>query len=137
KRGRKAPFSSRKTMMTTMSTTITTLKSELTDMVNAANDLQALEAARVAALGKNGKITGLMKTLGSMSPEERKEAGAALNVLKDDIATLIEKQESALKTQALDQKLANEQIDITLSPRPERSGHIHPISQTMEELTAI
>jgi phenylalanyl-tRNA synthetase alpha chain len=120
-----------------MTSTISALKTELTDMVAAANDLQSLEAARVAALGKNGKITGLMKTLGSMSPEERKEAGAALNVLKDDIAALIETQETALKAQALDQKLANEQIDITLSTRPERRGMIHPISQTMEELTAI
>ena len=120
-----------------MSNTITALKTELTEMVEAANDLQSLEAARVAALGKNGKITGLMKTLGAMDPEARKEAGAALNVLKNDIAALIEQQEAALSAQALDQKLAGEQIDITLSPRPERKGHIHPISQTMEELTAI
>lgn len=123
--------------MTDMTSTITALKTELTQMVETASDLQTLEAARVAALGKNGKITGLMKSLGAMDPEERKSAGAALNVLKDDIAALIEKQEAALKSQALDQKLANEQIDITLSPRPERKGHIHPISQTMEELTAI
>jgi phenylalanyl-tRNA synthetase alpha chain len=126
-----------RTEMTDMTSTITALKTELTQMVETAADLPTLEAARVAALGKNGKITGLMKSLGAMDPEERKSAGAALNVLKDDIAALIEKQEAALKSQALDQKLANEQIDITLSPRPDRKGHIHPISQTMEELTAI
>jgi phenylalanyl-tRNA synthetase alpha chain len=120
-----------------MTDTMTTLKTELTRMVGEATDLAALEAARVAALGKNGKITGLMKNLGSMSPEERKTAGAALNVLKDDIAALIDRQEAALRKQALDQKLVNEKIDITLSPRPERRGHIHPISQTMEELTVI
>jgi len=126
-----------RTEMTDMTSTITALKTELTQMVETAADLPTLEAARVAALGKNGKITGLMKSLGAMDPEERKSAGAALNVLTDDIAALIEKQEAALKSQALDQKLANEQIDITLSPRPDRKGHIHPISQTMEELTAI
>lgn len=120
-----------------MTQTISTLKNELTALVSGAADLAALEAARVAALGKNGKITALMKNLGSMSPEERKEAGAALNLLKDEIAALIEGQETALKKQALNQRLADERVDITLSPRPERRGHIHPISQTMEELTAI
>ena len=123
--------------MAEMTDTMTALKTELTRLVADAADLAALEAARVAALGKNGKITALMKNLGSMSPEDRKEAGAALNVLKDDIAALIDTQERSLKKHALDQKLANEQIDITLSPRPERRGHIHPLSQTMEELTAI
>ncbi len=120
-----------------MTDMIAALQTELTAMVENAVDLAAIEAARVAALGKNGRITALMKSLGAMSPEERKEAGAALNRLKDDIAGLIEKQEAALRKQALDQKLAGERIDITLSPRPERKGHIHPISQTMEELTAI
>ena len=120
-----------------MSANIAELKTELTGMVEAANDLDSLEAARVEALGKKGKITGLMKMLGGMDPEERKTTGAALNVLKDEIAALIAKQESALKKQALAQKLATETIDVSLSPRPERAGKIHPISQTMEEITAI
>jgi phenylalanyl-tRNA synthetase alpha chain len=123
--------------MTDMTQTISALKTELTAMVQSATDLAAIEAARVAALGKNGKITALMKSLGAMSPEERKEAGAALNLLKNEIAALIEQQEGALKKQALDQKLEDERIDITLSPRPARTGSIHPISQTMEELVAI
>lgn len=121
----------------TMAQNIAALKKELSALVSAANDLKSLDEARVAALGKKGKITGLMSTLGGMSPEERKETGAALNELKNEIAALIEKQESALKKQALDQRLATETIDITLSPRPERKGHIHPISQTIEELTVI
>ena len=123
--------------MNNMTSTIATLKTELTAMVEAATDLPAIEAARVAALGKNGRITALMKNLGTMTLEERKEAGAALNDLKNDIASLIEKQESSLKKQAMDQKLARETVDVTLSPRPVRRGHIHPISQTMEELTVI
>ena len=123
--------------MTDMSANIAELKNELTGMVEAANDLDSLEAARVQALGKKGKITGLMKTLGGMDPEERKTTGAALNVLKDEIAALIASQESALKKQAMAQKLSTETIDVSLSPRPERVGKIHPISQTMEEITAI
>lgn len=106
-------------------------------MVEAANDLDSIEAVRVSALGKKGKITALMKTLGGMDPEERKTTGAALNLLKDEIAALIASQEYALKKQALEQRLATETIDVSLSARPEKQGKIHPISQTMEELTTI
>ncbi len=113
------------------------LKTELIQMVEAANDLSALEAARVAALGKKGKITEQMKGLGKMDPDARKEAGAALNLLKDEIAALIDKQERALKKQALDERLDTEKADVTLSPRPEAKGSIHPISQTMDELVSI
>jgi phenylalanyl-tRNA synthetase alpha chain len=123
--------------MTDMSQTIATLKEELTGLITAANDLPSLEEARVTALGKKGRITDLMKTLGALDPEERKSTGAALNVLKDEIAALIAGQEAALKTQALDARLASETLDVTLSPRPDKKGHIHPISQTMEELASI
>ena len=120
-----------------MSANISELKEELVSLVSAANDLDTLEAARVQALGKKGRITGLMKTLGGMDPEERKTTGQALNVLKDEIAALIEGQERALKKQEMEQRLATETLDVSLSPRPEAKGKIHPISQTMEELTSI
>lgn len=123
--------------MSDMSQNISQLKTELTSLIEAANDLQSLEQAKVTALGKKGRITDLMKNLGKMDPEERKTTGQALNVLKDEIADLINKQEAALKRQALDLRLATETIDITLSPRPERKGHIHPISQTIDELVTI
>ena len=61
------------------------LKSEITDQVAAASDLDALEQARIAALGKKGRVTELMKGLGNLPPDERKEAGQALNALKSDI----------------------------------------------------
>ncbi|GJL85902.1 MAG: phenylalanine--tRNA ligase alpha subunit [Micavibrio sp.] len=118
-------------------TDIASLKTELTTMIEAANDLQSLDEARVTALGKKGRITGLMKTLGGMDPEERKTTGQALNALKDEIASLISKQESALRKQEMAGRLETETIDITLSPRPEKKGHIHPVSQTMDELVTI
>ena len=118
-------------------TDVNALKEELVSIVEAANDLTTLEAARVSALGKKGKITGLMKTLGGMDPEERKTTGAALNVLKDEIAALIARQERALKNQELEQRLATETMDVTLPVRPQAKGKIHPISQTMEELITI
>jgi len=123
--------------MTDMNQNITALKDELTGMVEAANDLESLEAARITALGKKGKITDLMKTLGKMDPEERKSTGAALNALKDDIADLIARQEQALKRQDMEQRLATETADVTLPVRDEKQGAIHPISQTMEELVSI
>lgn len=123
--------------MTDMTQTIASLKTELTDMVAAANDLQALDTVRVTALGKKGKITDLMKSLGNLDPEARKETGAALNALKDEIAALIETQEKSLKKQALEDRLANETVDVSLSVRPQMKGTIHPISQTMEEIISI
>ena len=120
-----------------MSQIIAALKTELSGLIAKAGDLSALDEARVQALGKKGRITDLMKTLGGLDPEERKATGAALNVLKDEIAALIATQEAALRQQALDARLASETLDITLSVRPEKKGHIHPISQTMEELASI
>ena len=123
----------RKTSMTD----INTLKKELTGQIESARDTKTLEDVRVHVLGKSGQITALMKTLGQMDPEERKTKGQELNALKDEIAALIERQETALKRQELDARLVNETIDITLSPRPEAAGKIHPLSRTMEELVAI
>ena len=113
------------------------LKTELLETIGAANDLQSLDQARVTALGKKGKITGLMKNLGQMSPDERRETGQALNVLKDEIATLISSKEDNLKKEALNKRLETETVDVTLTPRPEKTGSIHPITQTMDELIAI
>ena len=114
-----------------------TLKSELLDAVAAASDLDALEKVRVEALGKKGRVTGLMKSLGSMDPDQRKAAGAALNVLKNDLAEAIEGRKSDLAGAALDAKLMDEVIDVTLPVRPEAEGCIHPISQTIDEVVAI
>ncbi len=113
------------------------LKQEITGLIEAANDLSSLEQVRITALGKKGKITALMKTLGGMDQETRKTAGQELNVLKDEIVAQIEIQERMLKKQEIDQRLENEKMDVTLSPRPEQRGAIHPISQTMEELITI
>lgn len=120
-----------------MTQNISALKDELSGMISAANDLQKLEEARITALGKKGRITDLIKSLGSMEPEERKNFGAAINALKDEVAALIDRQETALKAQAMTERLARETVDITLPVRPSPKGTIHPISQTMDELISI
>lgn len=120
-----------------MTQALNTLKSELTATINAANDLVALESARVAALGKKGKITEMLKGLGALDPEARKVQGAALNVIRDEVSALIDAREATLKTAALDAKLKTETVDVTLPARDLARGKIHPISQTMEDITTI
>ena len=113
------------------------LKSELTAAIDGAGDLDALEAVRVAALGRKGSVTGLMKTLGQLDADERKAAGQAFNALKDEIAEAIEARRTTLSASGLDARLAEEKIDVTLPVRPERKGYVHPISQTIDEVIAI
>ncbi len=105
--------------------------------VEGAADLTALDGARVAALGKKGGVTALMKSLGGMSPDERKVMGPALNALKDEIAAAIEARKSALERSALEARLAEERVDVTLPARERPVGRIHPISAVMAEMQAI
>ena len=113
------------------------LRSELVAAVNDASDLDGIESIRVAALGKKGRLTALMKSLGSMAPEERRSAGATLNVVKTEVAQAIERRKAELADIELDARLAQEGVDVTLPVRPEREGAIHPISQTIDEVVAI
>jgi phenylalanyl-tRNA synthetase alpha chain len=105
--------------------------------VAAAGDMAALEAVRVGALGKKGEVSLKMRELGRMSPDERQTAGPALNALKDEIDAAIRARRAALEDAALAERLAAEWLDVTLPPRPRPAGTIHPVSQVMEELTAI
>ncbi len=114
-----------------------TLKNDLTAKIEAANDLKSLDDVRVTALGKKGAITDLMKSLGRLEGEERKIKGQELNALKDEIANFIKAREAKLKKEELDRRLATETLDVTLPPLPKKIGHVHPITQTMEELQTI
>ncbi len=113
------------------------LKSELLSAVQGAPDMAALEAARVSALGKKGKLTELMKGLGGLDAEARRVQGQALNQLRGALEAAIQAKKDALEAAALDVKLAAERIDVTLPPRPQGAGRIHPLSQCMEEVAAI
>jgi phenylalanyl-tRNA synthetase alpha chain len=113
------------------------LKTELLGRVAAASDLAALEEVRVGALGKKGRITEEMKTLGALSPDERKARGQALNEVKDAVAAAIEARRAELARADLARRLEAERIDVTLPVRPEAQGRIHPISQTVDEIVAI
>jgi phenylalanyl-tRNA synthetase alpha chain len=118
---------------------IARLRADLTGAIGAAADAGALDAVRVAALGKKGSVSALLATLGTMAPDERKSAGPLINGLKTEIAAAIEARGNALKAAALDARLEAERVDVTLPlrPAPTAEGRIHPISQVWDEITAI
>ncbi len=105
--------------------------------IGAATDPNQLDAVRVAAIGKKGDVTGLMKTLGSLEPDARRAFGQAVNQLKDEVQTALDARRTVLDSAALDARLMAERIDVTKPARFEGQGRIHPISRTIDELTAI
>jgi len=115
------------------------LEREIIGTIEAAADEPALEAARVAALGKKGTVSELLKTLGAMTPQERKDKGPAINGLKDRVNAALAARRGALKDAALTARLNTETLDVTLPVRepPTETGRIHPVSQVTDEITAI
>jgi phenylalanyl-tRNA synthetase alpha chain len=120
-----------------MTTDIQSLQDALLAEVAAAPDMAGLEAVRVAALGKKGRITAQMKGLGQLAPEDRRDAGAALNKVKEAVAAAIEARKAGLHEAELEARLATESIDVTLSARHQPQGRLHPISQVMDEIATI
>ena len=118
-------------------TDLTQLEAELTAQVAAAADAAALEALRVAALGKSGSISALLKSLGSMTPDERKEKGPAINGLRDRVAAAIAEKKVALEGAELEARLGQERVDLTLPAPPRRKGSVHPTMQVMDEMISI
>jgi len=102
-----------------------------------AADAGALEAQRIAALGKQGWISGLLKTLGAMTPEERQAQGPRIQGLRAAVAEAIDARRGALDAAALEAQLAGEVIDLTLPAPDAPKGSIHPVSQVMDELAEI
>ncbi|MCY7339617.1 MAG: phenylalanine--tRNA ligase subunit alpha [Sphingomonas bacterium] len=105
--------------------------------IAAASDLGALDAVRVAALGKAGDVTALLKTLGAMTPDQRTTEGPKINALREAVTSAIAARRVALENDGLDRRLATERVDLSL-PSPELpQGSVHPVSQVMDELTEI
>ncbi len=113
------------------------LRNDLLTAINGADTTANLDAIRVSALGKKGSITGAMKALGGMDAEVRREAGQAINALKGEVADAIEARKATLEAAELDIRLMAEKIDVSLPVRPVSEGRIHPISQVIDEMTAI
>ncbi len=116
---------------------IQVLERQIRDAIAGAADEAALESVRVSTLGKTGAVSELLKTLGSMTPDARKEKGALFNALRDRVAEAIAARKTVLEEEVLDARLAFERVDVTLPPRPQAAGTVHPVSQVLDEVTAI
>ncbi len=116
---------------------IATLQTDLMGAIGSADTLDALEAVRIAALGKQGSVSALLKTMGSMSPEERQTQGPIINGLRESITSALASKKADLETADLNRRLASERVDMTL-PAPEAPrGTVHPVSRVMDELAEI
>ena len=120
-------------------TGLETLENSLMADIASAADEASIEAVRVAALGKKGSVSEMLKTLGSMSAEERQVKGPAINGLKNRVTEALTARKAELKDVAITARLAAEKVDVTLPVRqsPAERGRIHPISQVIDEIAAI
>ena len=118
-------------------TDLAQMEKDLIAAVADCTDLAALDAVRVAALGKQGQVTALLKALGAMSPDERKVQGPQINGLRDRVAAALAARSSDLEAAALEAKLLADKVDLTLPAPPRRKGSVHPTMQVMDELVAI
>lgn len=120
-----------------MSDDVPSLKAALLNSIRAASDLEGLEALRVSALGKQGSVTKLLKTLGGMSPDERLLVAPAIQDLRDNVLREIALRKTQFEEAELETRLASETWDMTLPVQTADNGLIHPISRVMDELVEI
>lgn len=116
---------------------IQSIKDQAADELKKQNSLKDLQALKVKYLGKKGLLTSLLKSLGTIPKEERREQGRILNEAKEFIESLISNQEELLKTSDLKNKLQSESIDVTIPGCYTPFGHLHPITQVLDEIIAI
>ena len=116
---------------------IESLQTEALAAIADASAPDALEALRVSLLGKSGRLTAQLKSLGALPPEERKPAGEAINRARDAITDALTARKTVLDAAALDARLANESIDITLPGRDADVGTLHPVGRTLERIAEI
>ena len=105
--------------------------------IEAAQDFNALEQIKARYLGKTGELTGLLKTLGQMSPEERKTIGAHINECKNQFQTAFNAKRDALNEAKLQAQLAEEALDITLPGRAQEHGGLHPVTLTLQRVVEL
>jgi phenylalanyl-tRNA synthetase alpha chain len=113
------------------------MSEEMIARIDAASDLAALEAERVGALGKQGSITALLKTLGGMGAEQRQTEGPRIHTLRERVTDALAARKAALEAADVEQRLATERLDMTLPVRTGPQGSVHPVSQVMDELAEI
>src|SRR5690606_4731516 len=115
----------------------TALEQQADLRIAAAQELAALAALRMEIRGKKGRVSGLLKTLGTMTHEERQEKAPKIQHLRQSVADALAQKKAAMEAAELEARLATEKLDLTL-PAPEAPrGSVHPVSQVMDELAEI
>ena len=100
-------------------------------------DFSELNRIKIDLFGKNGLITNQFKKIGSISESERKIYATELNIIKDELQSLIDLKVNEIEVSEVNEKLKNEKVDVTLPERPIIRGKIHPVSQTIDEISSI
>ncbi|MGI9522896.1 MAG: phenylalanine--tRNA ligase subunit alpha [Hyphomicrobiaceae bacterium] len=115
------------------------LETDVLSEIASATGLPELEAVRISAIGKKGRISGLMQKIGAMAPEDRKSFGQTINALKLRVDQALRERKTSLEQVALDQRLRTEWEDVSLPVRlgPLSDGRIHPLSQVFDEVNEI
>jgi phenylalanyl-tRNA synthetase alpha chain len=113
------------------------VRGEFLAAIEDAVELETLEQVRVAALGRKGRVSELMRALGTMTSVERQEVGPLLNSLKRDLTEAIETRRKTLEEAAIEARLVEERIDVSAPARPEARGSVHPVNQVLDEITEI
>lgn len=116
---------------------LTSMREAALTQIAAAPDLAALENLRVGYLGKKGELTAVLKQLGGLEAEARKEIGALANLIREDIGSAIEQRREALETKRLNERLLSERIDVSAPGRAALLGGKHPITKVLDELKDI
>jgi phenylalanyl-tRNA synthetase alpha chain len=111
------------------------LKSQALAAVAASTKLDELDHVRVAYLGKKGEITALLKGLGKLSAEERPQAGALINEVKEEVNAAITAAKDLMLAAEINRKLASETVDVTLAGRNSTAGGLHPVTKTIERIS--
>lgn len=117
-----------------LAASLSALKDSTLTAIDAASDAEALQALRVEVLGKKGTLTAQLKVLGSLEPEQRKQAGQLVNAIKQTLEAAFDSQRDSLENAALEARLATEKVDITLPARERPQGSLHPITAVIEEI---
>ncbi len=114
---------------------IQALGEEAKNLIEKATDIEKLNQIRVEFLGKKGKLKNILKTLGKLSPEERKEIGQLANKIKEELEELLKGKQEELKKKALEEELLRNRIDVTLPPHWIETGASHPVISTLIEIS--
>lgn len=120
-----------------MNEKINKIKESINQELNNAVKMEDIENLKVKYLGKKGEITAMLKTLGQMAAEERKEAGSLINNLRQDVETELEGRIRLLKEKEIDEKLASEKIDISIDKYNKEFGNKHPLTMVLDDIKDI